>query len=197
VFLQAKLGAPSVFSGQPVRLDVTLYAAAPVNGFTWTDVPSLPGLWAEDLPVDPGADRRVVTMNGRQYNAYPVARKLVVPTRAGSLVIQPFSAQIQMRRATHDPFASFFSLGGLVNIVRRTGPVKLDVKPLPEAGRPAEAETVYWDDLRRNPGNGWALYGAWQALLAQGKRDEAAVVERRFRKAWERADVTLTASRFK
>jgi tetratricopeptide (TPR) repeat protein len=66
-----------------------------------------------------------------------------------------------------------------------------------EAGRPSEAETVYWDDLRRNPNNGWALYGAWQALLAQGKRDDAAVVERRFRKAWERADVTLTASRFK
>jgi hypothetical protein len=31
--LQAKLGASSVYSGQPVRLDVTLYAAAPVNGF--------------------------------------------------------------------------------------------------------------------------------------------------------------------
>jgi hypothetical protein len=138
VFLQAKLGAPTVFSGQPVRLDVTLYAAAPVNGFTWTDVPSLPGLWAEELPVDPGADRRVVTMNGRQYNAYPVARKLLVPTRSGALTIQPFSAQIQLRRSSRDPFASFFSLGGFVNIVRRTGSLKLDVKPLPEAGRPAD-----------------------------------------------------------
>jgi hypothetical protein len=138
VFLQTRLGASSVFSGQPVRLDVTLYAAAPVNGFTWTDVPSLPGLWAEELPVDPGGDRRVVTMNGRQYNAYPVARKLVVPTRSGTLTIQPFTAQIQLRRSSRDPFASFFSLGGLVNIVRRTTSAKLDVKPLPEAGRPAD-----------------------------------------------------------
>ena len=138
VFLQTKLGASSVYSGQPVRLDVTLFAAAPVNGFTWTEVPSLPGLWAEDLPVDPGADRKVVTLNGRQYNAYPVARKLVVPTRSGALTIQPFSAQIQMRRSSRDPFASFFSLNNLVNIARRTAPVKLDVKPLPEVGRPAE-----------------------------------------------------------
>ena len=38
-----------------------------------------------------------------------------------------------------------------------------------EAGRPAEAETVYWDDLRRNRDNGWALLGLHQALLAQGK----------------------------
>ena len=136
VFLQAKLGATSVYSGQPVRLDVTLFAAAPVNGFTWTDVPSLPGLWAEDLPVDPGRDRRVVNLNGRQYNAYPVARKLVVPTGSGALSIQPFSAQIQVHRATRDPFGAFFSLGGFVNIVRRTAGLKLDVKPLPETGRP-------------------------------------------------------------
>jgi tetratricopeptide (TPR) repeat protein len=64
-----------------------------------------------------------------------------------------------------------------------------------KAGRPAEAETVYWEDLRRNRDNGWALYGVWQALAAQGRQDEAAVVERRFRKAWARADVALTASR--
>jgi BatD DUF11 like domain len=138
VFLQTKVGANSVWSGQPVTLDVTLYAASQVNGFTWTDVPSLPGLWAEDLPVDPGRDRRVVTMNGRQYVAYPVARKLVIPTGSGPLTIQPFSAQVQVRRAVRDPFASFFALGGFINIVRRTAAVKLDVKPLPEAGRPTD-----------------------------------------------------------
>jgi hypothetical protein len=138
VFLQAKLGAASVYAGQPVRLDVMLYAAAPVNGFTWTDVPSLQGLWVEDLPVDPGRDRTVVVMNGRQYNAYPVARKLVVPTGSGALTIPPFSAQVQVHRATRDPFGAFFSLGGYVNIVRRTKGMKLDVKPLPEAGRPAD-----------------------------------------------------------
>jgi hypothetical protein len=138
VFLQATLGAASVYAGQPVRLDVTLYAASNVNGFTWTDVPSLPGLWVEELPVDPGRDRKIVTMNGRQYYAYPVARKLVVPTSSGALSIQPFSAQVQLHRPSRDPFGAFFSLGGNVNIVRRTKALKLDVKPLPETGRPAD-----------------------------------------------------------
>ncbi len=64
------------------------------------------------------------------------------------------------------------------------------------AGRPAEAETVYWDDLQRNRENGWALVGVHQALVAQGKNDEAALVEQRLKKAWARADVTLTSSRF-
>jgi len=64
------------------------------------------------------------------------------------------------------------------------------------AGRPADAEPVYREDLRRNPGNGWSLYGLAQSLKAQGKTTEAAQIEERFRKAWAQADVTLTASRF-
>jgi tetratricopeptide (TPR) repeat protein len=65
-----------------------------------------------------------------------------------------------------------------------------------EAGRPAEAETVYWEDLKRNKENGWALYGVVQALRAQGKDERAAIVEARFNRAWSRADVKLTGSRF-
>lgn len=65
-----------------------------------------------------------------------------------------------------------------------------------EAGRPLEAETVYWEDLRRNRENGWALFGLMKALEAQGKGEQARLVESRFTKAWERADITLSASRF-
>jgi hypothetical protein len=65
-----------------------------------------------------------------------------------------------------------------------------------QAGRPGEAEQVYREDLRRNPGNGWSLYGLAASLRAQGKTAEAAQVDESFRKAWAQADVTLTASRF-
>ena len=63
------------------------------------------------------------------------------------------------------------------------------------AGRPDEAEAVYWEDLRKNPGNGWSLFGLSQSLKAQGKDDEASLIERRFQQAWKESDVTLTASR--
>jgi hypothetical protein len=65
-----------------------------------------------------------------------------------------------------------------------------------ESGRPAEAEIVYWEDLRRNRNSGWALYGLIQALRAQKKDDHAAFAEVRFKRAWARADVELSASRF-
>ena len=65
-----------------------------------------------------------------------------------------------------------------------------------KANRPAEAEQVYREDLKRFPENGWALFGLSQALRAQGKTAEAEQVDARFKKAWQAADVTLTASRY-
>ena len=64
------------------------------------------------------------------------------------------------------------------------------------AGRPGEAETVYGEALQRNPGNGWALFGLAQALRAQGKNEQAIVVEQRFQRAWADADIKLSATRF-
>ena len=64
------------------------------------------------------------------------------------------------------------------------------------AGKAADAEAVYREDLKRFPENGWALFGLMEALRAQGKAAEAAAVDARFRAAWKDADVTLTASRF-
>jgi tetratricopeptide (TPR) repeat protein len=64
------------------------------------------------------------------------------------------------------------------------------------AGRPLEAEVVYWEDLKHNPNNGWSLFGLMKSLKAQGKDEEASAIEERFRDAWARADVKLASSRF-
>ncbi len=63
-----------------------------------------------------------------------------------------------------------------------------------DARRAAEAEAIYWQDLERNRENGWSLFGLMQSLRAQGKDEQAAAVEKRFRRAWQRSDITLTAS---
>jgi tetratricopeptide (TPR) repeat protein len=59
------------------------------------------------------------------------------------------------------------------------------------AGKAKEAEAVYREDLRRNPGNGWGLHGLVQALKAQKKK--AAAEEASLKKAWERADQPTAA----
>ncbi|MDH3746030.1 MAG: hypothetical protein OES47_13090 [Acidobacteriota bacterium] len=65
-----------------------------------------------------------------------------------------------------------------------------------EAGRPKEAEVVYSADLRKNPENGFSLFGLRRALEAQGKVDDAAVVGERLERTWAKADHQLSSSRF-
>lgn len=59
------------------------------------------------------------------------------------------------------------------------------------AGRPVDAETVYREDLRRNPENGRALHGLTLALTALKRTEDAAAMRKRFEKAWARADFPL------
>lgn len=63
-----------------------------------------------------------------------------------------------------------------------------------KANRPVEAESVYREDLKRFPANGWALFGLAQSLEAQGKSADSAKAE--FKTAWKNADIELTSSRF-
>jgi tetratricopeptide (TPR) repeat protein len=65
-----------------------------------------------------------------------------------------------------------------------------------KAGRAAEAEAVYQEDLRQYPNNGWSLFGLTESLKAQGKTADAAKVQQQFEAAWQYADITLTTSRF-
>jgi tetratricopeptide (TPR) repeat protein len=65
-----------------------------------------------------------------------------------------------------------------------------------EAGRAKQAEAVYRADLKQWPRNGWSLFGLSRALMAQHKSDQAAWADDGFQRAWQRADVTLSASRF-
>ena len=65
-----------------------------------------------------------------------------------------------------------------------------------QAGAANEAERVYREDLRRNPANGWSLYGLGFACRAQGKSADAARADREFAAAWSHADVKLTASAY-
>jgi hypothetical protein len=65
---------------------------------------------------------------------------------------------------------------------------------LVEAEQWADAEAVFRDELKKNPENGWSLFGLLQCQRAGGRFAEAAGTERRFRDAWKYADVTLTAA---
>ncbi len=63
-----------------------------------------------------------------------------------------------------------------------------------EQGRVAEAETVYREDLRIHPDNGWALHGLAECRRREGDEAGAQAAEARFREAWSQADVAIRGS---
>lgn len=67
-------------------------------------------------------------------------------------------------------------------------------KLLLQAGKNAEAEKTWLEDLAISKENGWALYGLYLSLQNQGKGSEAQAVKTRFDKAWRYADFDLKPS---
>ena len=63
------------------------------------------------------------------------------------------------------------------------------------AGRAADAEQVYRQDLEQYPHNGWSTYGLIQSLEAQGKNAEVVEHREHFAMMWSLADVELGGSR--
>ena len=62
------------------------------------------------------------------------------------------------------------------------------------AGKPAQAEEAFREDLKLWPRNGWGLFGLEQSLRAQSKSNAADLVLREFAKAWRRSEVKLDLS---
>jgi hypothetical protein len=63
-------------------------------------------------------------------------------------------------------------------------------------GKAGEAERVFRDDLKHNPGNGRSMFGLWKAIEAQGRKADAARAAAEFRRVWRAADTPLTLSAF-
>jgi tetratricopeptide (TPR) repeat protein len=58
-----------------------------------------------------------------------------------------------------------------------------------DAGRAAEAEAAYREDLQHYPENGWSLAGLERSLRAQNKAKQADEIHKRFETAWPNADI--------
>ena len=69
-------------------------------------------------------------------------------------------------------------------------------RALMRAGEYAEAETVFRNEIGKNPKNGRALFGLSEALAKQGKETSAALVRKEFAAAWKNSDTQLTAEIF-
>jgi hypothetical protein len=62
------------------------------------------------------------------------------------------------------------------------------------AGKHAEAEAVFRDELQRNPRSGWSLFGLQESLKGQGKTASLDAIGRQLEAAWQIADTKLAVT---
>jgi hypothetical protein len=64
------------------------------------------------------------------------------------------------------------------------------------SGRAKEAEAVYWQDLARNPENGFSLRGLAEVYDVLDQSPQAETALGRLKSAWGAADTKLSTSRY-
>lgn len=134
VFVAAELDRASVYPGQQVTLSYHLYTQVNVTGLQLQENPPLTGFWVENLEVEskPTGVRRV--MDGREYLDYLVKKQALFPNTPGSLKIPSSTFAVSVKTAGD----LFGLLGQADTVYRKTKEVGIEVRPLPQAGRPAD-----------------------------------------------------------
>lgn len=105
------------------------------------------GFWSEDIEAPTQLQPQVEVYNGRQYETYMLRKVLYFPTQSGKLTIDPFeigtTVRVRKRRKStgNDSFDRFFSdplfdSYDQVKKVLLTQKVNVNVRPLPEDGKP-------------------------------------------------------------
>jgi hypothetical protein len=126
LLLEAKVSRTRLRVGEPLLLTYVVDTQTSVSEPQAKDSPQYTGFWAEDLDrpqTSPSGE--AVTIEGQSYRRFPFARKLLFPTKAGTLTLPAASFRIGL------PRQSFFDAGGVVE--RSTKPITITVDPLPDA----------------------------------------------------------------
>lgn len=150
VYIRASVSKTKPYLGEEVIVTYRIYTRVGVSSLQMKKASSFQGFWSKNL-TDNNSKLKQSTevINGEEYIVAEISKYAIFPQKTGKLTIDPAEMDIvaqlqvqQQRRRSNDPFEDFFNDPFFNRNVRNveltlaTKPVTLDVKPLPEAGKP-------------------------------------------------------------
>jgi len=129
IFIVAETDRKEAFVGQQIFLKVRLYTQLPVENLSGLEQPDLKGFWVEEMPQPKQLTGIRTLYQGEKYTVYDIRRAALFATRPGDLEIGSMSWEMGVAESDF-----FFST--VKRIARRTQPVIITVKPLPEKAKP-------------------------------------------------------------
>ncbi len=149
LFIRAAADKTEVYVGEQISVQYDLYSRINIVDVNIQTMPSTSGFWEEDLYSPQSLDMRRTKINDVPYVTALIARKALFPVSSGEYTIEPmvlrFAVRTERRRSSRsrDPFGfmndDFFNpfFDRTKSIFRKSNPLSIKVKPLPEEGRPS------------------------------------------------------------
>ena len=137
--LVAEISKTSPYLNEAVTVVYKLYASPSIDvtNFRALDNPKYNNFWSQDIPVTK-YDVQNTTYDGKSYRSVILKRVVLYPQRTGELEIEPLSLDVSLQIPTNK--RDFF--GGRIfaqtNKTVSAGNRKINVKPLPTEGKPAD-----------------------------------------------------------
>lgn len=139
LFATLTVDKKNVYQGEKIIATIKIYTRVNIGGFETYKFPPFSGFWSQDIESPSQLSFHRENVNGSIYEAAVLKKSLIVPQRSGKLVIDPFTATVQVRKQVRssNPFDDFFG-GSYQNIPVEitTKPITVQVKPLPENNKP-------------------------------------------------------------
>lgn len=143
VFFKLSVNRNSVYKGEMLTATYRLYFRQNLGGFNITKAPAFDGYWSQEVELDPKRRPTVEVVNGKQYHVVDILKYNLYPQRAGSVPVSGSDlvtvVQVPMRGR------SVFDIFGRVQQVEmnlKANPVAVNVKDLPEQGKPSDFNGV-------------------------------------------------------
>jgi len=128
IFITTSVDKESSYVGEQLTLSFKFYRRISLFDQPRYEAPDLTGFWAEDLGEVP---EYYETVDGLRYRVIEL-RTALFGAAAGPATIGPARLTYRKERSGF----TFFSTGG-TPVTLQTEPIEVDVKPLPQEGRPA------------------------------------------------------------
>lgn len=144
VFIRLSVSKNSAYKGEMLTATYKLYFRQSLTGFNVTKAPAFDGYWSQEVELSPNRRPAAEVLNGKQYNTLEILKYNLYPQRAGNLPVAGCEvntvAQVQVRSRSRNPFDDFFNMGRVAQVPLdlKVPPVAVNVKELPENGKPAD-----------------------------------------------------------
>lgn len=140
LFVKVDVSRRSLYLGESLMATIKVYTKVDLTNFGRSKFPPFDGFLAEEVPTPQRIELVRETYDGQIYNVGIIRKVLLYPQHTGQITIEPFELECIVRQRMAGGGRSFFDdfFGNYrdVRAMRRSKPVTVTVRELPQDGKP-------------------------------------------------------------